>query len=101
MFKIVLEGYIEVPEECLPMVREALLKHIELTRKESGCLVFNVKEDPKHENRFHVYEEFVSEAAFDLHQKRVRDSRWGGITKNAIRQYHVERVLSAGGSSDH
>ena len=87
--KIVLKGYIIVPDSDLAAVKEELPVHINLTRNEEGCLVFEVKQDEIENNKFHVYEEFVSEAAFANHQQRVRSSKWGAITKNIERNYEI------------
>lgn len=37
--KIILSGYIDVPSDQIKLIKSALPKHIELTRKEDGCLV--------------------------------------------------------------
>lgn len=42
MPKIILKGYIIVPNEDLEAVKTALLTHIKLTKNESGNLVFKV-----------------------------------------------------------
>ena len=94
MTNVVLQGYIDVAESILPAVLLELPKHIELSRAETGCVVFTVKQDKLQANRFHVYEEFTNQQAFATHQQRVGASRWGGITKNAIRHYEVERPLT-------
>jgi autoinducer 2-degrading protein len=43
--KIILEGHIDVPYNDLDEVNLELPIHIELTRKEAGCLVFKVERD--------------------------------------------------------
>jgi len=94
MTKVILQGYIDVAESSLPAVLLELPKHIELSRAETGCVVFTVEQDKVLAYRFHVYEEFTNQQAFDTHQQRVSASRWGGITKNASRHYEVERQLA-------
>ena len=89
MNKIILTGHIVVPDSDLAVVKEELRVHIDLTRNEEGCLVFEVTQDETENNKFHVYEEFISEAAFDSHQQRVRSSKWGSITKNVGRFYEI------------
>ncbi|MDP5253446.1 MULTISPECIES: putative quinol monooxygenase [unclassified Vibrio] len=89
MGKVVLSGYIEIPDNELEVVKNALVKHIELTRNEKGCLVFDViqSEIP---TRFSVYEEFTDKIAFEHHQTRVSRSDWGKITTNVKRSYTIE-----------
>ena len=89
MPKIILKGYIIVPNEDLEAVKTALLTHIKLTKNESGNLVFKVTQDDRNLNKFHVYEEFINQAAFKFHQKRVKQSDWGNVTKNVERHYQV------------
>ncbi|MEH6558078.1 MAG: antibiotic biosynthesis monooxygenase [Oceanicoccus sp.] len=84
-----LQGYIVVPTDNLVAVRSALPMHIELTRKEEGCLVFCVSHDNSTENRFNVYEEFVNRAAFETHQWRVKNSHWDQVTKSVERHYQI------------
>ena len=87
--KTTLQGFIVVPDSDLEAVIAALPNHIHLTRKEPGCLVFNVTQDPSHPTRFDVYEEFVDQEAFETHQARVRDSDWGRVTVGVERHYTI------------
>ncbi|MFM5384476.1 putative quinol monooxygenase [Aeromonas veronii] len=66
--------------------------HIQLTRAETGCLIFKVTQDPLNPCRFDVYEEFVDQAAFQAHQARVKSSRWRKITVNVERHYTVTGI---------
>lgn len=89
MPKVILQGYILVLDDDLDNVEEALPEHIESTQREAGCLVFTVTKDKTDPNRFNVYEEFVDREAFEKHQQRVQESRWGKTTKNVTRQYEI------------
>lgn len=89
MSKIILKGHIIVQEEDLETVKTALLIHIKLTQCEPGNQVFNVTQDEKNLNKFHVYEEFINKDAFEFHQKRVKQSNWGEITANVERHYEI------------
>ena len=90
--KIILEGYILVPDSDLESVKEELPSHIELTRQEEGCLVFEILQVSNNENQFRVYEEFINQNAFDLHQKRARNSKWGRISANVKRHYKIRGI---------
>ena len=89
MSKVILKGFIIVPVEDLAVVKEELTNHRNLTHNESGCLVFDVTQSEINPNRFDVYEEFVNKAAFESHQKRVKDSYWGEVTVNVERHYEI------------
>ncbi|MGL5699680.1 MAG: putative quinol monooxygenase [Kluyvera sp.] len=92
MYKIILKGFIIIPPNDLALVKDELDNHIQLTRSETGCLIFKVTQDPLNPCRFDVYEEFVDEAAFQAHQARVKSSRWGKITVNVERHYTVTGI---------
>lgn len=89
MENVILEGYIDIPDEDLELVIKELPIHTELTKKEEGCIIFEVTRDLSILNRFIVYEVFDSKASFTYHQERVKNSRWGEITKNAARHYKI------------
>ena len=89
MPKVVIKGFIIVQSMDLETVKRELPLHCELTRKEPGCLVFEVTPNASNHNRFDVYEEFSSKAAFEAHQARIKSSRWGRITANVERHYQI------------
>ena len=89
MSKVVLQGFIIVPDSDLVAVKAELIIHKKLTLEEAGCLIFAVTPDELNTNKFSVYEEFVNQSAFDSHQTRVKSSRWGNITKNVERHYEI------------
>lgn len=77
MSVVILNGFIIVPHNDLTAVKDELDNHIQLTRSETGCLIFKVNQDPLNLCQFDVYEEFVDQAAFQAHQARVKSSHWG------------------------
>ncbi|MEZ5729241.1 MAG: putative quinol monooxygenase [Burkholderiaceae bacterium] len=89
MPKVILSGYIEVPDADLEAVLAELPRHIDLTRQEPGCLVFEVSRHEANGNRFDVYEAFEDTGAFEAHQVRMRNSPWASVTANAQRHYQV------------
>lgn len=89
MPNVVLQGYILVPESDLAAVKAELLNHVALTCIEKGCVVFRVNQCVEDPLRFNVYEEFVDQLAFDLHQKRVETSFWAEVTVRVERHYEI------------
>ena len=87
MSKVILQGYIIVPQEEIELIKQALITHKNLTYQEEGCLVFNVEQCPHNLCRFNVYEEFVNKEAFEFHQLRVKHSDWGKASRNVERHY--------------
>lgn len=88
---MILKGYVIVSKEDLAAIRKELPIHIENTRLEEGCLIFDVIQDELNPNRFNVHEEFVDQVAFTNHQDRVRHSNWGKVSANIERHYHVDQ----------
>jgi len=91
--KVILKGYILVPDTDLEIVRAELIVHAKLTKEESGCLIFEVTPDIGNPNKFNVYEEFVDQIAFDKHQSRVKSSNWGKVTKQVERNYEISHCV--------
>jgi autoinducer 2-degrading protein len=89
-YKVILKGHILVPAADLDQVKAELENHKNLTLKESGCLIFQVTPDEQDPFKYNVYEEFISQEAFDIHQARVKASRWGEVTKNVERHYFIK-----------
>jgi len=90
--KVILEGFIVVPDSDFEVVKNELTIHKRLTLKEAGCLIFRVIPDEENPHKFRVYEEFVNRTAFDNHQARVKSSKWGEVTKNVERHYQITSV---------
>ncbi len=90
MSKVILKGYVLAPDEDLPGIKLELPKHIELTLQEKGCLVFEVLQDQNNRNRFNVYEEFIDKESFEAHQVRAKSSKWGIVSGNLEKYYHIE-----------
>ncbi len=89
MSKVILKGFIVVPQAELTAVINELDNHIRLTRLEDGCLIFEVTQNEENQYRFEVYEEFKDQTAFDSHQLRVKSSKWGKVSVNVERYYEV------------
>ncbi|SFN51502.1 antibiotic biosynthesis monooxygenase [Thioclava sp. BHET1] len=70
------------------IVRDYLPEHIRLTRREPGCLLFEVTpaDSPL---VWEVRETFTNRHAFDLHQARVKGSAWGHATAGIARDYSI------------
>lgn len=88
--KIYLEGYVDVPEHRLQEVLNGLDKHVHLTKRERGCLAFDVWQDDDLPTRLNVSESFRDRAAFEAHQERTKASEWYNLTIDLPRNYKIE-----------
>jgi len=84
-----LAGHIIVPDEDLEAVRRLLPDHKSATLAEPGCLRFDVFQDLKNKNKFHVFEVFKSEAAFQHHKARMAGVK---ASANIERFYTVSKA---------
>jgi quinol monooxygenase YgiN len=89
MSKVILEGFIVVPESDLCAVQEELKNHIKFTLEEPGCIVFDVTQSESNPCHFDVYEEFKDKVSFEIHQARVKASCWGKVSVNVERHYKI------------
>jgi quinol monooxygenase YgiN len=64
MEKVVLKGFVIVPDDDLEIVLSELPSHIENTISENGCLIFEVNQDRINPNKLNVYEVFLNKSAF-------------------------------------
>lgn len=88
--KIYLEGYLDIPEARLQEVLNGLDIHIHLTRKEAGCLAFDVWQDDDLPTRLNVSEIYHDRDAFEVHQARTKTSDWYKLTIDIERHYTIE-----------
>lgn len=77
------------PDE-LRTVQQHVAEHIRLSRAEPGCTRFSV-EQTREPLVWSVNEVFTDSAAFDVHQRRVRNSDWGRATVAITRHFVVRQ----------
>jgi len=88
MGKVYLDGLLVADSAAHRAVIDLYLdEHIALTRAEPGCLKFEVTEDAKDRNKFHVSEVFDSEESFAAHQARAIASEWGQHSEKLKRKF--------------
>jgi quinol monooxygenase YgiN len=75
-------------QEEAALVAMHLPEHIRLTRREPGCLSFEVTQVD--DSMIWLVEELFSDrAAFEAHQDRAKGSIWGAATKAIRREYQI------------
>lgn len=86
---VYLSGYIDVLEADLKSVKLALPTHIRLTHQEPDCVSFRIWQDENRPTRFHVFEIFATQAAYNRHQARLKNSEWAIVNKSTSRFYDI------------
>ncbi len=87
---IELKGTIIIPLEAQNEALPALEAHIEATRQEAENVIFEVTQDETDPELFHVYEEFLSQAGFEEHQRLAKARPWGAVSQNFVRDFHKQ-----------
>ena len=64
---IVLVAELKVKPGMEEVVKKALLKMVVATRKEKGCICYNLHQSTKDKTLFAFYEQWTDQAAFDAH----------------------------------
>lgn len=90
MTEVTLSGQLLcVSRDEIDAVQRHLATHLELTRAEGGCLLFDITAtvDPF---VWEVDERFLDADAFRAHQARVAESEWGRVTAGIERRYVID-----------
>lgn len=67
---------VEVNPDVRERFLETLLANAALTRKEEGCIIFEVSTKQEDENSFLFYEVFRDQAALDAHRKTAHFQKY-------------------------
>jgi len=74
------------------LVQFQLLKLVEETRKEEGCILYDLHQDNKNENLFLFYEKWASHDLWQNHVKAKPFKRFRKATKGAIEEIIVNEL---------
>jgi quinol monooxygenase YgiN len=80
--KIVLTAMVKVKPGQEEAVKEVLLALVDPTRKESGCLCYNLHQSKSDKTQFMFYEQWASKEALDAHGKTPHMKALGGKLKD-------------------
>ena len=77
---VIVAGSVEIKPERREEAVEAMLRVVRATKPESGCIAYDFYTDLADPNRFHVYEEWESDAALSAHLQQAHTQEFlGGI----------------------
>jgi quinol monooxygenase YgiN len=78
---VVLTAMVKAKQGQEDAVREALLALVEPTRKEPGCLCYNLHQSKSDPTQFMFYEQWASKEALDSHGKTPHMRALGGMLR--------------------
>ena len=78
------------------LVKEALIKLIETTRKEAGCINYDLHQDNENPNLFLFYENWESRDLWQEHMKNTHIAEYKEMTKGAVEDFTLNEMTVIG-----
>jgi quinol monooxygenase YgiN len=85
-----------VKAEKKEFVKNELLKLIEITRKEEGCINYDLHQDNENENLFLFYENWSSRELWQKHINNSHISDYRKATEGAIKEFTLYEMTLIG-----
>ena len=79
---VILTAVVKAKPDQVEAVKEALVALVEPTRKEPGCLCYNLHQAKSDPTQFMFYEQWANQDAFDAHGKTPHMKALGGKLKD-------------------
>jgi quinol monooxygenase YgiN len=79
---VILTAIVKAKPDQVDAVKEALLSLVEPTRKEAGCLCYNLHQSKSDPMMFMFYEQWASQEALDAHGRTPHMKALGGKLKD-------------------
>ncbi len=92
MAELIVVARVEVKEELLESTKVELLKLLEPTRKEEGCIQYDLHQDNEDSKVFIFFERWESEEALDTHMKTTHIKEYIKATKGAVTSFVVNKM---------
>lgn len=83
-------------EEKRDFVKEELLKLIEITRKEEGCINYDLHQDNENSNLFLFHENWESRELWQTHMNTVHLAEYIKATEGAVEEFTLNEMTKIG-----
>jgi quinol monooxygenase YgiN len=83
-------------EEKRELVKSELLKLIEPTRAEEGCINYDLHQDDKNPNLFVFHENWASRALLEKHMGSAHLAACGKATEGAMEEFFIHELTKIG-----
>ncbi len=94
--KLTIVARIVTKEEKRDLVKAELLKLIEVTRAEEGCLNYDLHQDNNNKNLFLFYENWESRALWEQHINNSHLEAYKKATEGALEEFAVHEMTQIG-----
>lgn len=83
-------------EEKRDLVKSELLKLIDTTRKEEGCINYDLHQDNENPNLFLFFENWMSRDLWQKHMKNVHLTEYMKATEGAVEDFVLNEMTVIG-----
>lgn len=90
--KLTIIARILAKEESRDFVKSELLKLIDLTRAEEGCINYDLHQDNENPNLFLFYENWQSKALLQKHLESQHLVNYVEVTKDAVEEFTINEM---------
>ena len=91
--KLTLVVKILVKSEHRALVKNELLKLIDTTREEKGCLNYDLHQDIENKNLFFFYENWKTRILWEAHNKNTHIAEFQKVTNGLIEELIVNEMI--------
>lgn len=92
MSKLTIVANIVAKDDQIEMVKAELIKLIEKTRQEDGCINYDLHQDNDNPAHFVFYENWASEAALDKHLTTKHIADYAAAVDGAIETFTLNKM---------
>lgn len=94
--KLTIVAKIIAKPEKIELVKNQLLKLIEITKAEKGCINYDLHQDNKQENTFLFYENWETKALWEAHINNTHLADYVKATDGAIENFTLSEMTKIG-----
>lgn len=92
MAKLTIVANIKVKADKVAQVKEALLKLIDITRAEEGCINYDLHQDNNNEAHFLFYETWESRELWLAHMENKHLQEYGAATEGCVESFVLNEM---------
>lgn len=95
--KLTIVARILAKPEKRDLVKAELLKLIDITRAEEGCINYDLHQDNENENLFLFYENWVSRDLWQTHVQNAHLAKYMKATDGAVEEFIINEMTQIDG----
>lgn len=92
MTKLTIVANIIAKADSIELVKEELLKLIDITRAEDGCINYDLHQDNENPAHFTFYENWVSRELWQIHMANTHLADYMAATEGAVEAFTLNEM---------